>query len=84
MRPKKMPGGVGEGDGPVALFFQQGVGDPEGAVDGGDEGLQPWAGLAVEVGLDLGDVGDVHADGGEGGDDGQDFHLFFGHIGFLF
>ena len=63
---------VGDGDGPVTPFLEEGVDDPEQAVDAGHGRLDGGALLAGQVHLDLRQVGHVHADGSDGGDDAQD------------
>ena len=71
---------VGNGDRPVALFFEKAVHHPQGAVNGGAERLDWVALVSGQVSLDLKDIGCVHADGSDGGDGGQDTDLFFVHI----
>ena len=70
---------VGNGDRPVALFFEKAVRHPQGSVNGGAERLDRIALVSGQVGLNLKNIGCVHADGSDGGDGSQDTDLFFVH-----
>ena len=72
-------GGIGDGNRPVALLFQQTIGDPERAVNGGAQRLDGGAFMSGEIRLNLENIGSIHTNGGKGGDDGKDTDMFFVH-----